>query len=130
MRATAHLPRTADQLPAARAFARDTLVNWGCRGRIDDVVLLVSELFTNAVLHGAGRVELRIELVDARLRVEVVDEGRGPPIARRADPSVEAIGGRGLLIVDTLASNWGNGHDREGHTRMWVEVADPPPADP
>jgi anti-sigma regulatory factor (Ser/Thr protein kinase) len=126
MRVTAHLPRTADQLSAARAFARDTLVTWGCRERIDDVVLLVSELFTNAVLHGAGGVEVGIELLGgARLRVEVVDEGRRQHMPGPADPGVEAIGGRGLLIVDALASKWGNGHDREGRTRMWVEFADP-----
>lgn len=130
MRATAHLPRSAHQLPAARAFARDTLVRWGCRERIDDVVLLVSELFTNAILHGAGRAEIRIELVGVGLRVEVIDDGRAPGMLRRtdpgvADPGVEAIGGRGLLIVDALASSWGNGHDQDGRTRVWAEVADP-----
>jgi anti-sigma regulatory factor (Ser/Thr protein kinase) len=125
MRATAHFPRTAEELRAARAFARDTLATWGCQKRMDDVMLLVSELFTNAVLHGAGRVDLRMELVDARLKVEVVDEGRGPPISLGADPGVEATGGRGLLIVDRLAARWGNGHDGDGRTRMWVEVANP-----
>ncbi|HKX70091.1 MAG TPA: ATP-binding protein [Acidimicrobiales bacterium] len=125
MRATAHFPRTADQLRAARAFVRDTLATWGCRERIDDVVLLVSELFTNAILHGAGRVDLRMELVDARLTVEVVDDGRGPPVSLGADPGVEATTGRGLLIVDTLAARWGDGHDQHGRTRMWVEVASP-----
>ena len=89
------------------------------------MVLLVSELFTNAVLHGAGRVDLRMELVDARLTVEVVDEGRGPPVSLGADPGVEATTGRGLLIVDTLAARWGDGHDQHGHTRVWVEVASP-----
>jgi anti-sigma regulatory factor (Ser/Thr protein kinase) len=125
MRATAHFPRTADQLRAARAFVRDTLAKWGCRERIDDVELLVSELFTNAVLHGAGRVDLRMELVDSRLKVEVVDEGRGPPVSLHAHPGVDATGGRGLLIVDTLAARWGDGHDRDGRTHMWVEVANP-----
>ncbi|WP_346265513.1 ATP-binding protein [Streptomyces prasinus] len=95
-------------MPAARRFALDTLAEWGYRGREDDVRVCVSELVTNALLHGVppGR-ELSLVLVgDGPLvRIEVRDSGGGNPEVR--DAAVDDCGGRGLRLVVALADDFG-----------------------
>lgn len=81
--------------------------------------LLVSEVATNAVRHGAGRPLLRVEVTPARLRVEVSDGARGTLTV--PDQVELAEGGRGLLLVDTLASRWGVEEGDEGKT-VWFEL--------
>lgn len=122
MQATGHFARTADQTAAAREFVRATLADWGIEHRIDDVVLMASELFTNAVLHGSGGVDVTVALQDGDLRVEVIDDGRGHLPIRAELPTPGTIGGHGLAIVDALAKAWGKGRDHLGRTRVWLEV--------
>jgi anti-sigma regulatory factor (Ser/Thr protein kinase) len=122
MQATGHFARTADQTAAARRFVRATLTDWGIEARVDDVVLMASELFTNEVLHGAGGVDVTVALQDGDLRVEVIDDG-GDHLPIRAElPSPGSIGGHGLAIVDALAGTWGKGRDDLGRTHVWLEV--------
>ena len=79
-------------------------------------LLLVSELVTNSVAHGAGTVVLRLDAMADRLRVEVQDEGNGTPgIRETAGPD----GGWGLRLVDALAQRWGV---REGGGLVWFEI--------
>ena len=100
----------------------------------DDVVsvanLLVTELVTNSVRHaGAPRhdhIEVRVDLDDHRLRVDVRDEGTGvadalnPP--RQPSPSLQPDeGGFGLLFVDSLADRWGSERHPDGMT-VWFEL--------
>lgn len=67
--------------------------------------LLVSELVTNALRHGHGRIVLRARLDGDRLRVEVIDEGSGfERELRRTD--FQRVGGRGLEIIEHAASSW------------------------
>jgi anti-sigma regulatory factor (Ser/Thr protein kinase) len=122
MQATGHFARTADQTAAARDFVRTTMDDWGIEARVDDVVLMASELFTNAVLYGAGAVDVTVSLRDGDLRVEVIDEGSDHLPIRAQLPSPGTIGGHGLAIVDALANAWGKGRDHLGRTRVWLEV--------
>jgi anti-sigma regulatory factor (Ser/Thr protein kinase) len=79
----------------------------GCSPDDRDVVLLVaSELLTNAVQHAASSVEARVEFHERYTRVDVLDDGDGWPRLRHVDPLSEA-GGRGLSIVDRLSTAWG-----------------------
>jgi anti-sigma regulatory factor (Ser/Thr protein kinase) len=85
-----------------------------------DAKLLVSELITNGVKHGAGgpvTLELRVD-GPRHVRVEVVDQGTGfEPVARerdRTDP-----GGWGLELVRELADRWGA---YPGSTHVWFEI--------
>jgi anti-sigma regulatory factor (Ser/Thr protein kinase) len=85
--------------------------------------LLTSELVTNAYVHGHGAIELRAALDEDRLLVEVTDEGSG--FERQVGArSLDALGGRGLSIVDGEASRWGI---HEGTTHVWFELERPGP---
>ncbi|KND34703.1 ATP-binding protein [Streptomyces acidiscabies] len=129
MNVETHLPTTRERLysrsrrsvPAARDFTRTTLTTWNTRAPLDDVLLCVSELTTNALLYGVppGRyflLRLRPH-GDAGVRVEVHDSGDGTlPIV----PVPREDGGRGLLLVATLADKWGAERRHPGKV-VWCE---------
>jgi anti-sigma regulatory factor (Ser/Thr protein kinase) len=99
------LPALATSVARARRAVAEVCRSHGRADLADTAALLVSEVVTNAVLHGDGTVEVRAELSGRILRVEVQDDGVGVPTVRRAGP--EAEGGRGLALVDALSSRWG-----------------------
>ncbi|CAM5520363.1 hypothetical protein SVIOM342S_06400 [Streptomyces violaceorubidus] len=100
---------------------------------IDDAVLVLSELLSNACKHGrplgdalAGHGDVRAAWqvdADGRLLVEVTDGG-GPTRPVPATPSVTAHGGRGLNIITALADDWGVRDDARGEVTVWVVVHD------
>ncbi|MFK0049783.1 ATP-binding protein [Streptomyces sp. NPDC090741] len=109
-------PRTVS---AARGFTRDTLHAWGVTSREDDMLLCVSELAANALLHGAppGRgYLLRLLRTEHLVHVEVHDSGGGQPTLRHPDRD----GGRGLLLVEVVADLWGVSERRPGKV-VWCE---------
>ncbi|HEY6698361.1 MAG TPA: ATP-binding protein [Acidimicrobiales bacterium] len=122
MQAYARFPRTSEQIPQARAFVREALFRWGETSVVDNALLVTSELFTNAVLHGSGRIDLFVTLDPEALRIAVVDDGRRTPDRWPEQAATPNLGGRGLRIVDALASTWGNNSDPTGRTRVWVEM--------
>ncbi len=85
----------------------------------DTVALLVSEVATNALVHGTGDVELRVLPGDAVVRVEVGDGSPRTPQPRQA--SDDAEGGRGLALVDALSSSWGTRESPNGKV-VWFEI--------
>lgn len=89
-----------------RLITRASLRRWAVAEPLaGDVVLSVSELVTNAIEHGSGRVALRVRFDAGELRVEVSDESAVP--AKRREAAVDDISGRGLILVDALATSWG-----------------------
>ncbi|MFJ6781960.1 ATP-binding protein [Streptomyces yangpuensis] len=116
-------PRSRQTIRPAREFAAETLHAWGVTCRRDDVLLCVSELATNALLHGVppGRgYRLRMLRYDGTVRVEVHDSGDGRPRIGRRDPGAE--GGRGLLLVAAVADRWGTVPRVPGKV-VWCEFA-------
>ncbi|WP_406136430.1 ATP-binding protein [Streptomyces sp. NBC_01089] len=112
-------------VPRARKFTADALADWGGTARTDEVLLCVSELATNALLHGVPpgrgfRLHLYLER-DGLLHVEVHDSGPGEVRVPQECP--EADGGRGLLLVAALADKWGVGERNPGKT-VWCEFSD------
>ncbi|MEF9907379.1 ATP-binding protein [Streptomyces sp. P9-A2] len=130
--------RERRSVPDARDFARRALIGWGVLGREDDVLLCVSELATNALVHGVppgrGFLLRLLPYGDGGVRVEVHDSGGGvsavPEAAYAPEPGE---GGRGLLLVAELADKWGVG-EREPGKVVWCEFATPgaalPPRSP
>lgn len=72
---------------------------------VDVVLLLASELVTNAVRHGSGPVRLHVAWGDGAVRVEVEDRSPRWPVVEAMDR--DALRGRGLILVDGLSSGWG-----------------------
>ena len=102
----------------ARRIVVETLAGW----EIDDsdtVVLLTHELVTNAVLHGASPIVLRLERRGAAVRVEVADGSETPPVVRHYEQ--DAFTGRGLALVEALATRWGWQLAGRGKV-VWCEV--------
>jgi anti-sigma regulatory factor (Ser/Thr protein kinase) len=90
----------------ARAFCHGALATWQVpEQRCEDIVLVVSELVTNAVVHGESARQLRLRRTATRVIVEVFDNGRRMPHPRVAEPDAES--GRGLHLVAKIADRWG-----------------------
>jgi anti-sigma regulatory factor (Ser/Thr protein kinase) len=108
----------------APRMARNAVVRWlagqGASAPLDDARLLVSELVANAVTHSSGGV-IRLALLSmpGAVRVEVTNEGawRYAPVRVPAT----SVSGRGLRIVDQLASRWGS-FERADCTTVWFEL--------
>ncbi|MDT3397386.1 ATP-binding protein [Streptomyces sp. B1866] len=97
------LPEDGGSTARARDFTREILAGSAYQGRHDDVVLVVSELVSNALRHGHGAPVLRLLGTAGRIRVEVADDSPVPP--RPRDPGPD--GGLGLRLVERLAVRWG-----------------------
>ncbi|MEU0950672.1 SpoIIE family protein phosphatase [Streptomyces canus] len=120
------------QVHTVRRFARDLMSSWGHPHLTDDVEVLVSEVVTNALIHAHTEVDIRFSDYHDRIRVEVCDSDPHPPTPVVVlDPDGvgddEAESGRGLLIVDTLASAWGSTPAGRGKT-TWFELSLETPA--
>jgi anti-sigma regulatory factor (Ser/Thr protein kinase) len=104
---------------AARRFIREALTSWGAHDLVDDGELIVSELATNAVIHGDSPFRTSIERSADAVRIAVEDAGQGLPQSRTAPH--DALDGRGVAIVEALARRWGC--DRlDGGKVFWAEL--------
>lgn len=113
--------REVPEIPRSRRFVAEVLARSG-RDASDAVLLVASELVTNAVRHGNGDVELRVDVEDDKVRLEVLDDGHVKVSAPRRVPSPTAVGGRGLHLVREVSKRWGSGFDSSGRTLVWAEM--------
>ncbi|MFH9264267.1 ATP-binding protein [Streptomyces sp. NPDC017546] len=115
---------TAHSVVLSRHRAARLVLQWGHPALAGDAALLVSELATNALLHGAIRGRLfrvRLTLTATALRIAVSDpRGERLPSLRR--PDADDCYGRGLLIVARLADDWGVEPRTVGKT-VYAELA-------
>ena len=98
------LPAEARSAARARALISQKLADLPAES-LEVVLLLTTELVTNAVRHAAGPVGLHVAWSDRDVRVEVEDRSPERPVVRPINR--EALNGRGLLLVDGLANGWG-----------------------
>jgi Anti-sigma regulatory factor (Ser/Thr protein kinase) len=119
------LPHDRRAPSLARDLTRKALADWGLNTFADDILLVVSELVTNAVVHGAPLVYLRLWLEPGRLCGSVVDHGEALP--RRMDLSGDDLAehGRGLAMVSTITTSLGWGRTAGGATRVWFTYSLP-----
>lgn len=117
------LPPEPASARAARHFTRDAMRRWGCgEDESDTVLLLLSEVVSNAILHARTELEVSVAVRPRRVRVEVVDGDTGP--IRRRTSTEDAQSGRGTELVEALAEAWGTDRLTSGK-RVWFEVASP-----
>ncbi|MFJ4774177.1 ATP-binding protein [Streptomyces uncialis] len=93
-------------VPESRRAVRELLGHWGEPGQAETAELLTSELVTNALVHTERPAVLTVAAGPRRLRVEVRDFVRRRPRSRVPVPD-EGTGGRGLMLVESLADAWG-----------------------
>ncbi|GGY23474.1 ATP-binding protein [Streptomyces djakartensis] len=120
-------------VPLARDFTRQALYAWGWlpaasadrRAAAEDVLLVVSELVTNACLHAEGPDQLQITCDNKVIRIEVADRGTGQP-APRTPHRAGRPGGHGMFIVQRLCLDWGvvRTPGMSGKT-VWAELGTP-----
>lgn len=147
-RALLSLEPTPQAVGEARHFVADTCRQWGIHDVIDEVTLAISELVTNAVLHARTDIEVELCVMGREMTVCVIDRDPRPPVLRpvrldlladldavlSATPDADdrhpttyvgssgsVAGGRGLLIVDALADEWGVA-ERTGGKEVWLTM--------
>jgi anti-sigma regulatory factor (Ser/Thr protein kinase) len=104
----------------ARRFVTDTLREWDVpRAKIADAVLLVSELVTNALLHARSAPAVEVTRDGDHIRCVVLDDS--PMVPRRRHYASDAVTGRGIALVETLATRWGSERNGSGK-RVWFEL--------
>ncbi|MFD5789709.1 SpoIIE family protein phosphatase [Streptomyces sp. NPDC087866] len=110
--------------PRARAFATGVLASWRFPVELCDLgVLAAGELVANSLQHGTPPMRLGLRRTDRRLIIEVTDGDDHLPRRRRADPADEA--GRGITIVESIATSWGSRRTPGGGKAVWCEFALP-----
>jgi anti-sigma regulatory factor (Ser/Thr protein kinase) len=107
---------TVTEVGAARHFAEAALANWEVVP--DDIVLVVSELASNAVRHAGSDFKVSLEHLDGAVVVGVTDANTQMPETR----TPRSGNGRGLLIVDRVARTWGVWTRPDGGKTVWAEV--------
>lgn len=111
-----------DLSPAvARRAVRGALTEAGLEVMLDDAVLLVSELVTNAVVHAGTQIELRLDIGPGSVRVEVIDYRPGALPALLGEPDDDRETGRGMVLLDAIAKEWGTRHFAGGKA-VWFKL--------
>lgn len=120
------LPADASAPGLARAFLRTAVCDTPAALVLDAAELLVSEVVTNGVVHGSPPVVLEVECESVdRLCVSVSDSSDDPPVLEH--PGDEALGGRGVELVDLLSDEWGVVDRTPGKT-VWFTLLTTPAA--
>lgn len=122
-------PETAGE---AREFVRAALREWGVVEGMDTIVLLVSELVTNAVIHAETALEVAVRRSPDAIEVAVYDRlpqrplPQAGPLSVDTSPSVEDVrsGGLGLALANSLASSWGVSYSPV-EKAVWFRLLDP-----
>lgn len=125
----AEFPARSDRAFAVRRMLTAFLKYWKLDQAVDSAVLATNELFANAVEHGSSgpgdtvTVTVGVEPTGDELRIEVVDASPVSPVFRASGETEES--GRGLAIVDGLASDWGTDPpDGDGvGKKVWFTLA-------
>ncbi len=117
------LPREPESAVLARRLVRTSCRAWGLHTLAADAAVIITELVANSVRH-ARRESIRVTVerpAQCRVRLGVVDFSKARPVRGTAGPEDEA--GRGLVLVEALAAEWGTELLPWGK-RVWAELGD------
>jgi DNA-binding NarL/FixJ family response regulator len=115
---TADLPAEASSVRAARALVVDALGEEG-EELLFSLELLISEVVTNAVQHANAAPRIEAQLGPDSVRVAVYDDD--PLLPKHRQPDADRPGGRGLHLLDRIATRWG-AEPAEGGKVVWFEL--------
>ncbi|MFC4015181.1 ATP-binding protein [Nonomuraea purpurea] len=122
-------PATEISVSEARDWARSLLSPGTPPPVLDDALLLLSEVVTNAITHSDsghtpdGQVTVQITRMGAIIQVDVTDSGSATTAPAVRVPTLDDDGGRGLWLVDLLAEEWGFHHDDTGGS-VWFRLSE------
>jgi anti-sigma regulatory factor (Ser/Thr protein kinase) len=120
--ATAEFPADSSASPMARRALAGWLSGWEVDEDVaDTAALCLSELVTNAIIHSGTTPRVTARLDAERLLVLVQDQGHRGTARRAEDHDPEDISGRGLMLVESLATAWSAEHSADG-TTVWFEL--------
>ena len=119
------LPASPQAAGSFRRHALSAIRRWGLHSETGDTIeACVSELVTNAIVHGVGRdVLMLLYFTGDSVLTEVFGQALDEPAIPTTARSDDAESGRGLLIVETLAKDWGSEHTGHGLLRVWASIA-------
>jgi two-component sensor histidine kinase len=103
--ATFWLDRHPAEIARTRELTRNALADWDLSDHADLAQIIVTELATNALQHGAGPIQVRLSYFSGDLWTEVHDDSPGRPV--RQHPTPDAEHGRGLPLLDALIALYG-----------------------
>jgi anti-sigma regulatory factor (Ser/Thr protein kinase) len=117
------IPAAASALSDGRRFAVSALERWGVPElTVENATLIVSELLTNAIVHGFPPIRLRLRRTPDELAIEVDDAGSAMP--RKLQTTPDDLHGRGLAIVADLGERWAARPNGHGKT-VWTTIPVP-----
>ena len=105
---------------SARALAASRAEELGRPDLADDAALVVSELVSNAILHGGGCRGIHVRRAEGAIRIEVADGTRNPPVMGL--PNESSLTGRGMSLIAALSARWGVVAQGTGKT-VWAELS-------
>ena len=109
-----------DSVARSRLFAAEQCADLAQEIR-EAIMLMVSELATNAVVHAVSGFDVEIDRSPAQVRVSVTDEARGVPVLHT--PEVDEPNGRGLQVVQALSDRWGTIEPTGGLSKsVWFTI--------
>ena len=124
VRSTRRFEASVEDVRASRRFVMEALEGLQDAELIDDTALVVSELATNAIVHARSSFTVTIGSSGGAIRIEVGDACMTPPSVRPHSP--DSLGGRGLPLIDAVASTWGVLRTKNGKI-VWAQLAPAPP---
>lgn len=111
-------PRSASE---ARHFVADTVRGVLPADVTEVAVLLTSELVTNVIVHARTPMRLSVDVEPEALRVAIADEVPRAPVQRNVE-GMPRLTGRGMHLVESLATDWGVEPSEAGKT-VWFELS-------
>ena len=118
--ATIEVQPERTEIRRVRRFVEERCIEWECADRLDDALLVASELATNAALHAGTPFQVTARRRVGALRIDVFDRSERAPELRAGHQDAE--GGRGLYLVSAMAASWGVERRAGGGKLVWADL--------